>query len=49
MGTGDADVYVCVLTETPLLDCVDELKPWPAVSEGISPLNDTKLQGSTLA
>lgn len=40
---------VRVLTETPLLDCADELKPWPAVSEGISPLNDTKLQGSTSA
>lgn len=40
---------VYVLTETPLLDCADELKPWPAVSEGISPLNDTKLQGSTSA
>lgn len=42
-------VCVCVLTETPLLHCADELKPWPAVSEGISPLNDTKLQGSTSA
>lgn len=44
-----ACVCVCVLTETPLLNCADELKPWPAVSEGISPLNDTKLQGSTSA
>lgn len=39
--------WVYVLTETPLLHCADE--PWPAVSEGISPLNDTKLQGSTSA
>lgn len=52
-GTMDMCACVCVcvpeLTATPLLDCADELKPRPAVSEGISPLNDTKLQGSTSA
>lgn len=43
-GGGTVDVRVCVL-----LDCADEQKPWPAVSEGIKPLNDTKLQGSPSA
>lgn len=43
-GGGTVDVRACVL-----LDCADEQKPWPAVSEGIKPLNDTKLQGSPSA
>lgn len=38
------DVRVCVL-----LHCADEQKPRPAASEGIKPLNDTKLQGSPSA
>lgn len=43
-GGGAVDVRVCVL-----LHCADEQKPRPAVSEGIKPLNDTKLQGSPSA
>lgn len=51
-ANGDRGTSVCVRMswlKLSLLDCADELKPWPAVSEGISPLNDTKLQGSTSA
>lgn len=44
---GGGKLYMCMVCV--FLNCADEQKPWSAVSEGIKPLNDTKLQGSPSA